>query len=117
YTVRVEDEPDRLPTSPTSADHALVEAQADTRQDFGLRLRRLQVAARDVFYNNSAFDGRSGAIGDADDGAIAPDKVLLPAVQTPGAGNVTGYSKGINGVMVDVAELLTPPALSDFSFK
>jgi hypothetical protein len=117
YAVRAEDEPDRLPTSPTGADHTLAEGQAETGQDFGRRPRRLRVVARHVFYNNSAFDGRSAAAGEADDGAIAPDKVLLPAVQAPGAANVTGYARGINGVMVDVAELLTPPTMADFSFK
>ena len=59
------------------------------------------VTGRHVFYNNSAFD--AGAAGD--DGAIAAGTSALPAGGTPSAANVTSYSKGINGIMIDVAGL------------
>ena len=54
------------------------------------------VVGRYVYYNNSAYDG-SG-----DDNAIAPDKSALLPEQTVSAAHVTSYSKGINGVMIDV---------------
>ena len=55
----------------------------------------------------------------ADDGAIAPDKVALLPGQTPGVANVTGYSRGINGVMIDVAGLPAAAVLTpaDFAFE
>ncbi len=77
------------------------------------------VAGRFVFYNNSAFDGNNSAANSNDDGAIAPDKkALLPGVPASFA-NYTSYSRGINGIMVDLGGLpagVTPVA-SDFSFK
>jgi hypothetical protein len=63
------------------------------------------VVARHVFYNNSAFDGRDPAAGPADDAAIAPDKRPLLPWEPASFANVTSYTKGINGVMVDVANL------------
>ena len=70
------------------------------------------VVGRHVFYNNSAFD--SGLTVNlprgvtADDLAIAPDKAAL--LGGPAAfANVTSYSRGINGVMVDVFGLPAGP--------
>ena len=62
----------------------------------------LGVAARHVFYNRSAFDGNDAAASEADDAAIAPDKRPLRPGQAPSFANVTSYSRGINGIMVDV---------------
>ena len=64
-----------------------------------------EVVGRHVFYNNSIFDGRSPAANEADDAAVAPDKAALLPGQSASFSNVTGYSRGINGVMVDVAHL------------
>jgi hypothetical protein len=58
-----------------------------------------------VFYNNSTFDGRDPAAGAADDAAIAVDKSPLLPGQAPTWDHVTSYSKGINGVMIDVEGL------------
>ncbi|MCC6127104.1 MAG: hypothetical protein IT426_19255 [Pirellulales bacterium] len=70
------------------------------------------VAGRQVFYNNSRFDGAS------DDAAIASDKQALLPGQTAAFKNFTSYSRGINGIMVDIHHL---PAgtfgLADFTFK
>ena len=71
--------------------------------------RRVMLAAtvvgRHVFYNNSAFDGRNVAANAADDAAIATDKrVLLPG-ETATFANYTDYSRGINGLMVDIRGL------------
>lgn len=77
------------------------------------------VAGRYVYYNNSYFDGNNPAANGADDAAIAPDKQpLLPGVPATLV-NYTSYSRGINGIMVDLAGLpagVTPQA-SDFTFK
>jgi len=60
------------------------------------------VAGRHVFYNNSRYDGRNPAANRDDDGAIATDKRALRPGESASFRNVTGYARGINGVMVDV---------------
>ena len=78
-----------------------------------------RVVGRHVFYNNSAFDGANPAANAADDAAIAPDKaVLFPGRPVLRLANTTSYTRGINGLMVDVVNLpagvtLTP---DDFDF-
>ena len=85
-----------------------------------IRIERLPatVAARHLFYNRSAFDGRAAAANAADDNAVATDKSPLLPGQPATAANVSSYVRGINGVMVDLANLGTrTPALADFTFK
>jgi hypothetical protein len=65
------------------------------------------LAGRYVFYNRSAFDGNDPGPGSGDDAAIATDKGALLAGEAATFDNVSSYSRGINGVMVD---LLPPPA-------
>jgi hypothetical protein len=80
-----------------------------------------RVVARHVFYNHSSFDGNDTAANAADDGAIATDKNALLAGQDrlPAFDNVTSFSKGINGVMIDVAGLPQgqPLGADDFDFR
>jgi uncharacterized repeat protein (TIGR03806 family) len=75
------------------------------------------VVGRHIFYNDSFYDGNNGSPNAADDGAIAPDKAALLSGQTAGFANYTSYSKGINGVMMDVARLAGTPTAADFSFR
>ena len=79
------------------------------------------VAGRHVFYNNSAHDGRTpGRNAAGDDAAIATDKwSLLPGRGAATFGSYTSYSRGINGVMVDVYNLPANVTLNagDFVFK
>ena len=75
------------------------------------------VVGRHVFYNNSAFDGHDAAAGALDDAAIAPAKAALLPGETAGAANYTSYSRGINGVMVDLRNAAVTPGAEDFSFK
>ncbi|MCX7427728.1 MAG: lamin tail domain-containing protein, partial [Planctomycetia bacterium] len=77
-----------------------------------------RVVGRYVFYNDSRFDGGDPAAGASDDDAIAPDKVPLLPGGTATLANYTSYALGINGIMIDVADLpvgVTPLA-SDFLF-
>jgi hypothetical protein len=69
-----------------------------------------RVAGRWIFYNRSAWDGNNAAANPADDAAIATDKsALLPgAVAT--FTNYTSYSRGINGIMVDLQYFDGAPA-------
>lgn len=78
-----------------------------------------QVAGRYVFYNRSAFDGRGAAADPRDDGAIALEKAALRPGEFISAGSVTGCTRGINGVMIDVSGLAAEASLSadDFAFR
>jgi hypothetical protein len=75
------------------------------------------VAGRRIFYNNSAYDGGSPAADTRDDAAIAPDKEVLLPGSTATAANVTNYTRGINGVMVDVAGLWGDVTPADFTVR
>ena len=74
------------------------------------------VVGRHVFYNNSFFDGRNPAANEADDAAIATDKRALLATQVASFSNLTSYSRGINGIMVDVAHLAATAEVTPASF-
>jgi hypothetical protein len=104
-------------TAATTGTYTLVvfEFGADEAGDYVVQLaRKAGVVNRMVFYNNSAFD--AGAEGD--DAGIAPDKSARLPGQLGGAANVTSFTKGINGVMADVAvipgQTLAP---ADFTFR
>ena len=77
------------------------------------------VAGRHVFYNGSAFDGGDTAADERDDLAIAVDKRPLAPGQVASFSNVTSYTRGINGLMVDIAGLPAGSVLTadDFSIR
>ncbi|MEZ6061917.1 MAG: integrin alpha [Planctomycetaceae bacterium] len=86
------------------------------------------IAGRHIFYNNSAYDfdsdpltapfGTGSAAADAnDDFAIATDKSALQAGSKATFANYTSFSNGINGIMVDIADLAGTPTVSDFQFR
>ena len=66
---------------------------------------RALVVGRHAFYNNSAFDGNDPAATPADDDAVAADRLALLPGRSATAANVTNYSRGVNGIMVDMAGL------------
>jgi hypothetical protein len=72
---------------------------------------------RYVFYNHSAWDGNTPGADAQDDNAIAPDKQALISPGIASAANYTSYSRGLNGIMLDIAGLPGTPGLSDFAFK
>ena len=74
------------------------------------------IVGRHVFYNNSAFDGNNPSPAAADDNAIATDKTALLPGMIANFDNYTSYSRGINGVMIDVARLTVTPMADDFLF-
>jgi hypothetical protein len=83
-----------------------------------------QVLARHLFYNESGtvsplrYDGNDAGINANDDGAIAPDKVAyLPGAGAATFANMSGYSKGINGVMVDITSAHGSISAADFDFR
>jgi uncharacterized protein (TIGR03790 family) len=76
------------------------------------------IAGRHLFYNESAWDGSSADANALDDAAVAVDKVAYQG----GAGlatfaNVSSYTKGINGIMVDISGPHGEIAANDFVFK
>ena len=88
-----------------------------------------QVVGRNLFYNQSGtgptgtlrYDGNNAAITSLDDNAIALDKVAyIPTAGTavPSTfANVSSYSKGINGIMIDLAGSHGSIEASDFIFR
>lgn len=76
-----------------------------------------RVQGAHVFYNNSDWDGRDPGANALDDDAIAPDKHPLRRGESAGPQHYTSYSRGLNGVMIDVAGLPGPVTASDFVFK
>jgi ELWxxDGT repeat protein len=74
------------------------------------------LAGRHLFYNDSAFDGFDAAANPADDGAIATDKAAMVPGQVATFANVSGYARGINGVMVDLFAVTTDLDADDFEF-
>jgi hypothetical protein len=83
------------------------------------------IAGRFVFYNTSVWDNNDPAANANDDNAIAqnsdgtPKAALLPNTFASGV-NITNYTRGLNGVMVDISHLANAAnlsATSDFVFK
>jgi hypothetical protein len=76
------------------------------------------VTGRHIFYNNSLHDGGNSGAGSNDDAAIATDKLALAGQTKATFANYTSFSRGINGIMVDIS-LLPPvdPTVDDFAFR
>jgi len=78
------------------------------------------IGGRHLFYNRSKFDGNNSAANAADDVAIDPAKeALLPGGGKAAFKNYTTFSRGLNGIMVDVAGLpsTTLDAARDFGYR
>jgi hypothetical protein len=71
------------------------------------------IEGRFVYYRNSVFDTSPTVV----DGAIAPDKVALLPGEMASSANYTSYTRGINGLAIDVNGLAGTPTLEDFVFK
>ncbi len=102
------------------ADLTFVYTLEDTQGIFDGTLRLAgdaSVAGRHVFYNNSTWDGGDAGANAQDDDAIAVDKQALLPGATATFANYTSYSRGINGIMVDVAGLADGGALGADDFR
>ena len=79
------------------------------------------VVGRHIFYNQSKFDGNSAGIttSAASNAAIATDKVALQfsGSTTAPVSAATSYSRGINGILVDIEDAAGPLTVNDFTFK
>ncbi|MEX0676561.1 MAG: ELWxxDGT repeat protein [Pirellulales bacterium] len=82
------------------------ESTANNQEPWIVRGPSASVAAARLFYNDSKFDGNNPAANAGDDAAIAIDKMAyMPDAGPATFANVSSYSKGINGVMFDLAGL------------
>lgn len=75
------------------------------------------VVGRFVFYNQSVWDGNDAAANPADDGAIAVDKLALLPGSVATFANYTSFSRGLNGILVDIRSLPGDVTAADFGFK
>ena len=76
------------------------------------------VVGRQLFYNQSTYDGNTAGISASDDNAIAIDKTAyLPGTGEATFANVSSYSQGINGIMIDLSGAHDAITASDFIFK
>ncbi len=77
------------------------------------------IAGRHIFYNQCYFDGNDAAANANDDNAIAPDKIAHVYGTQATFANYTSYSRGINGIMVDVSDATDPASITaaDFGFR
>ncbi|REK10225.1 MAG: hypothetical protein DWQ37_16585 [Planctomycetota bacterium] len=77
-----------------------------------------EVVGRHVFYNGSKFDGFTSGVSVSDDLAVAPDKTAyLPGSGPATFANITSYSRGINGIIVDLQDAQGAITQNDFHFK
>lgn len=80
------------------------------------------VAGRQTFYHDSAYDNQGAAtaasVANGVANAIAPDVQALRPGQQATAAHYSNYTKGINGIIVDLQDLNDPTAvdLADFTF-
>ena len=78
--------------------------------------QRSAVVGRYIFYNNSSFDGNNPLANNDDDRALAYNKsALMPGTKATFI-NYTSYSRGINGIMIDISRAGKVSA-ADFQFK
>ena len=77
----------------------------------------VRVTGRHVFYNASAFDGRNSGANVRDLDAVATDKRALLPGERAGLDNITSYSRGINGVLIEFAGTPEPLTAADFQFR
>jgi hypothetical protein len=78
---------------------------------------RTSIVGRHIFYNNSAFDGNDPAVNAGDNAAIATDKTALLPGQTATFANYTSYTRGINGVIIDLSGEHGNITADDFVFR
>jgi hypothetical protein len=76
-----------------------------------------QILGEYIFYNQSEFDGHNGNSNVVDGFALAPDKVPLKPGETASFQNYSSYSKGLNGVAIDITNWDGSISEDDYTFK
>lgn len=76
------------------------------------------VVGRFLFYDQSRYDGNFKGVNSHDEDAIAKDKSAYQIDSGEATfANVSSYSKGINGIMIDIAGEHGTIGVEDFTFK
>jgi len=96
----------------------------DLNGSFNLPISTSSIVGRKLFYNQSGtaspsrYDGNNAAINSLDDRAIATDKVAyIPGTGAATFANVSSYTKGINGIMIDISGAHGTITAADFTFR
>ena len=113
----VHDEATAISNVPVTIDGSTISFNVPAHTVVFVSVQKAAAAGRYVFYNNSTFDGNDPGANSADDLAIATDKTPLLKGQAATFANYTSYSRGINGIMVDLSTLTATPTAADFTFK
>lgn len=98
--------------TPTDPSNSYYDASVTTSMTIGASL-----VARQLFYNQSYFDGYTSGVSASDGNAIAVDKTALLPGQIATFDNVSSFTKGINGVMIDIEGAHGSISAADFIFK
>jgi len=77
----------------------------------------VELVGRHVFYNNSYFDGNNAGANSSDDSGIDTSKQALLPGEIATFANYTTYSRGLNGIMIDIDGSAGTPSVSDFVLK
>jgi hypothetical protein len=88
-----------------------------TIDDFRVKSGPTSVVNRRLFYNRSYFDNNDPAANAADDQAVATDKTALLPGGLASFANYSSYSRGINGLSVDIENLADAAAVSEANFE
>ena len=83
----------------------------------GLSEPTVTIAGRHVFYNNSLFDGNNAAAGTQRRRGHRHRQGGAAQGQAATFANYTSYSRGINGLMIDINNLPLPLTLAQFAFR
>jgi uncharacterized delta-60 repeat protein len=128
YVLRLQPRDGRTQTAPSPTGAAggairvsVVTSEQKSNLNFGYRQTgQPAVVGAHLFYDNSAYDAVDPSFhSEANDAAIAPGKAPLQPGQAGGFANVSGYSRGLNGVIIDLMSVLpqSPPLNTDFLFR
>ena len=75
------------------------------------------IAGRQIFYNNSAWDGHDPAAMSATIAPSRPTNRCSCRAKPRRFANYTSYSRGINGLIIDVLNLWGTPTVDDFLLR
>jgi hypothetical protein len=106
-----------VPTEPTGGLYSVVFSEGVPQNDLNFGNTQPVVLDRALFYNDSKYDGHTAGIDIQDSSAIASDKQAYFFGEGPSTfANLSSYTKGINGLFVDIFGAHPNITADDFSF-
>lgn len=90
-------------------------ASSNVRPVLIIETKAASVANRRVFYNRSTSTVFGNGSGNPTNSIDSTKTALLPG-QTTSFANYTNYSRGLNGIVIDIVDLAGTPTAADFSF-